>query len=610
MSDQKRSDQQNIIGSTDLFNQNQRLDRSMAHWLAVIGALGLGITLIRQLLFPADTPMLGLLGISGLVAGGLFLLFDRFGWPKVGAFLMMLTAIFGILSILLVVPLTAPIVTALLIAMLILGRAVLDDRVWSALSVLSLLAFTLMLLQTGENLQDSGPVLLFLTLAALCVALFSGRWLVRWYERQLANNQQLFRLVIDTLPDTIYVKDTESRIVVCNKANARLLGIDSTEDAIGKTDYDFFPPELAADYIADEQALFANGTAIINKEENAIAPYGEHVWWLTSKQPFFNNNGQPVGLVGSGRFITEQKLVTLEREELLTTGQVQQDHLTALITQVRDTAKQLNQTASDLLAMSNQQSAVATEQNAAIVQTMATVEQVRQTVAQTAQQAQDVAADAEQSVTATRSGQQAVIDSMTGMATIEERVSSIAENILLLSEQTQQIGSIISTVNDLAEQSKLLALNASIEAARAGEEGRGFAVVALEVRQLAEQSSQATEQIRQILESIQQATNTAVMVTEEGSKEAQNGMALVSRAGEAIESLTNTVDRAAQASALIATSARQQSNGMEQLAAAMNTVREAGEQAVQSANQGQHSAADLNDLAGVLEGLVREDVNR
>jgi methyl-accepting chemotaxis protein len=257
--------------------------------------------------------------------------------------------------------------------------------------------------------------------------------------------------------------------------------------------------------------------------------------------------------------------------------------------------------------MSNQQAAVATEQNTAITQTMATVEEVRQTVAQTAQQAQDVAADAEQSVTVTRSGQQAVVDTMTGMTTVQERVESIAENILLLSEQTQQIGTIISTVTDLADRSKLLALNASIEAARAGEEGRGFAVVAMEVRQLAEQSSQATEQIRDILEDIQRATNTAVMVTEEGSKEAQNGLALVSRAGEAIEELTGTVDRAARAAALIAASARQQRNGMEQLATAMQTIGQTGEQVAQSASQGQHSAAALNDLAGALEALVRED---
>ena len=98
----------------------------------------------------------------------------------------------------------------------------------------------------------------------------------------------------------------------------------------------------------------------------------------------------------------------------------------------------------------------------------------------------------------------------------------------MLSERTQQIGEIIDAVNALADQSKLLALNASIEAARAGEEGKGFAVVAMEVRQLAEQSRGATSRVRDILSEIQDATNMAVMVTEEGSKGAENGMVVSS----------------------------------------------------------------------------------
>ena len=97
-------------------------------------------------------------------------------------------------------------------------------------------------------------------------------------------------------------------------------------------------------------------------------------------------------------------------------------------------------------------------------------------------------------------------------------MANIAETILALSEQTQQIGDIIATVNDIADQSNLLALNAAIEAARAGEAGKGFAVVAGEVRSLAEQSRQATAQVKEILGDIQKATNTAVMVTEEGTK--------------------------------------------------------------------------------------------
>src|SRR5690606_21075456 len=129
-----------------------------------------------------------------------------------------------------------------------------------------------------------------------------------------------------------------------------------------------------------------------------------------------------------------------------------------------------------------------------------------------------VASAASESVHTSRSGQEAVTRAIEGMTLIRERVEAIAKNILVLSDHTQQIGEIIETVNGLAEQSKLLALNASIEAARAGNEGRGFAVVAMEVRQHAAQSHQATARVHDILNEIQQATNTAVIVTEDGSK--------------------------------------------------------------------------------------------
>src|SRR4030067_173625 len=109
------------------------------------------------------------------------------------------------------------------------------------------------------------------------------------------------------------------------------------------------------------------------------------------------------------------------------------------------------------------------------------------------------------------------------MHRIQEQMESIAQSIVRLSEQGQAIGEIIATVNDLAEQSNMLAVNAAIEAAKAGEQGKGFAVVAQEVKSLAEQSKQATAQVRTILGDIQKATSGAVMATEQGSKAGETG---------------------------------------------------------------------------------------
>ena len=253
--------------------------------------------------------------------------------------------------------------------------------------------------------------------------------------------------------------------------------------------------------------------------------------------------------------------------------------------------------AAEILATTTQQNASTTQQDAAVTQTVATVEELRATVSQSAERAQTVALTARQSLDVSRSGQEAVDDTVHGMESIRQRVESIAQTILALSERTQQIGEIIASVNEIADQSKLLALNASIEAARAGEDGKGFAVVAMEVRQLAEQSRGATARVRDILNEIQQATNTAVMVTEEGSKGAEQGMRLVERAGESIRSLADIIEESAQAAAQIAASAAQQTIGMNQLALAMSSIQQATTETAASTRQAERSARGLNEMA-------------
>lgn len=280
------------------------------------------------------------------------------------------------------------------------------------------------------------------------------------------------------------------------------------------------------------------------------------------------------------------------------------ESLREMTLRIRENAATISSATMEILAATNQQLATASEQNAAVTQTMATVEEVRATVVQTEERAQLVASISAESFNVSRIGQESVADSVAGMNVIQERVEAIANNILLLSERTQQIGEIIQSVNEIAEQSKLLALNASIEAARAGEEGRGFAVVAMEVRQLAEQSREATARVSAILNEIQQATNTAVMVTEEGSKGAASGMQLVSRAGDAIRDLAGVVEQSTQAARQIAASTQQQSNGMNQLVAAMQSIKQASNQAAASSKQAEQSVHELNEMARQMEEAV------
>jgi methyl-accepting chemotaxis protein len=277
-----------------------------------------------------------------------------------------------------------------------------------------------------------------------------------------------------------------------------------------------------------------------------------------------------------------------------------------MIRRMRDVANNLSAAAAELLAATTQQAAGASQQSAAIAQTTTTVDELKTIAEQSVARAQDVASASQRTVEVSHTGQQMVRDTIASMSEIKARVEGIAENILALSEQTQQIGEIIATVNDIAAQSNMLALNASVEAARAGEYGKGFAVVAVEVRNLAEQSRQATGQVKAILSDIQKATNATVMATEEGTKRVDEGVQLAAQAQEVIGQLAAVIEESAQAATQMVVGGRQQSAGTEQIALAMQNINQATVQGLASTRQAEKTARELNELARSLAEIVEQ----
>jgi methyl-accepting chemotaxis protein len=263
----------------------------------------------------------------------------------------------------------------------------------------------------------------------------------------------------------------------------------------------------------------------------------------------------------------------------------------------------LGAAAGEILASTMQGAAGASQTAAAVSETTATVEEVKQTALLASQKARLVSDAAQQAAATASRGRQAIDNGVEGMERVQEKMESIAATVVRLSERSQAIAEIIVTVSGLAEQSNLLAVNAAIEAAKAGEQGKGFAVVAQEVRNLAEQSRQATRQVREILGDIQKSVGAAVMITEQGSKTVALGVEQTTEAGHAIRELAEHIAGAAEAAAQIAASSQQQLAGMDQVALAMENINQVTAENAAGSRQAELSAQNLHELGQTLRRM-------
>ena len=279
--------------------------------------------------------------------------------------------------------------------------------------------------------------------------------------------------------------------------------------------------------------------------------------------------------------------------------------LTRTITrQLRESLGQLASASNEIVTTTIQVASSTSETATAISQTTTTVEEVKQTAQIASQKAKYVLEIAQNATLISQKGKTTVGETIEGMNKIKQQMEFIAESIVKLSEQNQTIGEITATVNDLAEQSNLLAVNAAIEAAKAGEQGKGFSVVAQEVKSLAEQSKQATTQIRAILNDIQKAVSKAVMATEQGTKVVESGVKLSITAGEAIHILSENIIESSQAATQIAASSQQQLIGMDQVALAMDNIRQATMQNMAGNKQAETAAQNLNELGQRIRLII------
>ena len=297
---------------------------------------------------------------------------------------------------------------------------------------------------------------------------------------------------------------------------------------------------------------------------------------------------------------------TDETGQLLAAMKTMTESLRSTISQIGSTSTQVASAANQLHATADR-IATGAEEVAAQAGTVATAgEEMSATSGDIAQNCQMAAEGAQRASLSAQNGAEVVEKTVAVMGQIAEKVQESAKTVESLGQRSDQIGAIIGTIEDIADQTNLLALNAAIEAARAGEQGRGFAVVADEVRALAERTTRATKEIGEMIKAIQKETKGAVTAMEQGVHQVENGTFEAARSGQALQDILQQINDVAMQVNQIATAAEEQTATTGEISNNMQQITEVVQQTSQGAHESAKAAAQLNGNADELQRLVRQ----
>jgi len=265
--------------------------------------------------------------------------------------------------------------------------------------------------------------------------------------------------------------------------------------------------------------------------------------------------------------------------------------LTSSATQLSSIAEEMSRTAESSSSRAN---SVATAS-----------EEMSQTVVDVAKNTASIAESAKRAVDTAQHGNSIVEKSVSEVREIDETVNESAKFVKSLGERSVHIGEIVSVINDIADQTNLLALNAAIEAARAGEQGRGFAVVADEVRKLAERTAQATSEIEDMIKAIQNEVTKAVDIMDSATTKVQSGVELTTQAGDALKAIVKSSDELQLMVQQIASATEEMSATSEQISKEIVDIANASRDTTASSQETAQAAVGLSRIATKLDETVR-----
>lgn len=405
------------------------------------------------------------------------------------------------------------------------------------------------------------------------------------------------RSILEGLPIACCIVDTSEKITFLNQECMDMIGSsESPQSYYGRMISQIF-------YNDDRKSLIGycmdDDNRVMNREVIFKHTDGSDINILANLFPLHDVVGNVIG--GCCLYINTTELKKRESHIIS-----QNERIANAAEQANSVVSDLGEAASLLHGLVNEARSGAVVQTEQSGQAATAMEEMNATVLEVARHAQEAAGDADSAKHQAQDGAQVVTGVVKAIDEVAGQAATLKESMEELDKKSEDIGNVLSVIEDIADQTNLLALNAAIEAARAGEAGRGFAVVADEVRKLAEKTVQATTEVHKAVSGIQQGAKANVLATEAAVASVERSTELAGRSGEALEGIVSISDSTADRIRSIATAAEQQAAASEQINQSTIEVSRISSETEQAMVQSAEAIDKLTSLADELSRIIRE----